>query len=94
MERATLTVTNNTGLHARPVDLFVRTAQLYSSDIVVRKGAKHADAKNIVRVILLNVARGESIQIEAEGDDAAEAIADLSTLVTSNFVEVNARVTV
>ena len=39
-----VTVHNETGLHSRPADLFVRTAKLYESTIAVYKGDKSADA--------------------------------------------------
>lgn len=92
MTETTLTVTNDTGLHSRPADLFVRTAKLYESAITVRKGEKSADAKNIIKVILLNVSKGQEIRIEAEGPDESEAVADLETLISSNFETVNPQV--
>jgi phosphocarrier protein HPr len=58
MTEHTLTVTNDTGLHSRPADLFVRTAKLYEAQITVHKGEKSADAKNIIKLILLNVSQG------------------------------------
>lgn len=92
MKDTLLTVANDTGLHSRPADLFVRTAKLYKSAITVRKGEKSADAKNIVKLILLNVSQNTSITIEADGPDEDQAIADLSRLVTSNFEDVNEKV--
>ena len=92
MKNVTLTVHNETGLHSRPADLFVRTAKLYESSITVRKGEKSADAKNIIKVILLNVSQDTEITIEADGADEAAAIDDLTTLIESNFEEVNEQV--
>lgn len=89
MKEITLTVRNETGLHSRPADLFVRTAKLYASTISVRKGEKSADAKNIIKVILLNVSRGTEITIVADGDDEERAIADLQGLIDSNFETIN-----
>jgi len=89
MKETTLTVHNETGLHSRPADLFVRTAKLYSSSISLRKGEKSADAKNIIKVILLNVSQGTEITIVADGDDEEPAIADLQRLIDSNFEVVN-----
>lgn len=89
MKEITVTVHNETGLHSRPADLFVRTAKLYASSVLVYKGEKSADAKNIIKVILLNVSQGEQIRIAAEGTDADEALADLERLIASNFETVN-----
>ncbi len=94
MVETTLTVQNETGLHSRPADLFVRTAKLYSSTVTVHKGDKSADAKNIIKLILLNVSQGTEIRIQAEGDDEQEAVKDLETLVNSDFEKVNPRVTI
>lgn len=89
MTSITLTVQNETGLHSRPADLFVRTAKLYTSAITARKGEKSSDAKNIIKVILLNVSQGDEVTIEAEGPDEEAAISDLKTLIESNFEIVN-----
>jgi phosphotransferase system HPr (HPr) family protein len=90
----TITVQNETGLHSRPADLFVRTAKLYESQITVIKGEKSANAKNIIKVILLNVSQGSEIRIEADGADEVKAIADLISLVESDFETVNPEVTI
>ena len=89
MRETTLTVTNETGLHSRPADLFVRTAKLYQSSITVHSGTKSADAKNILKVILLNVSQNTVIRVEADGPDEEAALADLARLVRSNFQEMN-----
>ena len=89
-----VTVHNETGLHSRPADLFVRTAKLYESTIAVYKGDKSADAKNILKVILLNVAQGDEVRIETTGTDESAALEDLTTLIESNFQPVNPRVTI
>ena len=90
----TITIQNDTGLHSRPADLFVRTAKLYESKITVYKGEKSADAKNIIKLILLNVSKGTEIRIEASGGDEQQALSDLSSLVESDFENVNPKVAI
>ena len=92
MKEVTLTVRNETGLHSRPADLFVRTAELYESKVTVWKGEKSADAKNIIKVILLNVSQDNEITIQADGSDEEAAVADLQSLIESNFEKVNDKV--
>ena len=94
MTERIVTVHNETGLHSRPADLFVRTAKLYECTIAVYKGDKSADAKNILKVILLNVAQGDEVRIETTGTDESAALEDLPTLIESNFQTVNPRVTI
>ncbi|MDA3947716.1 MAG: HPr family phosphocarrier protein [Spirochaeta sp.] len=94
MPEISVQIINETGLHSRPADLFVRTAKLYQSEILVFHGERSASAKNIIKVILLNAAQGETIRIVATGSDANEAIADLQRLVESGFQEINTAVEV
>lgn len=89
MKELTITVQNETGLHSRPADLFVRTAKLHESNIYVYKGEKWADAKNIIKVILLNVSQGDEVRITAEGSDEEAAVGELESLISSNFEQVN-----
>jgi phosphotransferase system HPr (HPr) family protein len=92
MKSVVVTVKNETGLHSRPADLFVRTSKLYESAIEVVKGEKKANAKNILKLILLNVCENDEITINADGPDEEEALNDLVTLVESDFVTINQKV--
>ncbi|MDR2663578.1 MAG: HPr family phosphocarrier protein [Treponema sp.] len=92
MKSLTLTVKNETGLHSRPADVFVRTAKLYQSSIEVAKGEKKANAKTILKVILLNVCENDEITITADGPDEDTALEDLKKLVESDFAVVNPQV--
>jgi phosphocarrier protein HPr len=94
MKEIKLIVKNETGLHSRPADLFVRTAKLYKSDITIKKGEKSANAKTILKVILLNVCQNDEIIITAAGDDENNAIEDLVKLIVSDFTNINEAVTV
>lgn len=87
-----ITITNETGLHSRPVDLFVRTSKLYKSSITVCKGEKSSDAKNIVKMLILNVLKDDVIVIKVDGEDEAEAMDALVRLVESDFTDVDSRV--
>ncbi len=94
MKENTITVTNDTGLHSRPADLFVRTAKLYKSNIIVQKGDKTANAKSIIKLILLNIIENDSIKIIADGPDEEEALSALQRLIESDFTDVKAEVVV
>jgi phosphotransferase system HPr (HPr) family protein len=89
MKELEIVVKNETGLHSRPADLFVRTSKLYESSITVKKGEVSANAKSILKVILLNVCQNDTIIVTADGPDEAEALEDLKKLIESNFETVN-----
>jgi phosphotransferase system HPr (HPr) family protein len=92
MTELNITITNDTGLHSRPADVFVRTAKLFSSEILVKKGEKIAKAKAILKVILLNVSQGDIITISADGEDEKEAVDELKKLIESDFNIINPKV--
>jgi phosphotransferase system HPr (HPr) family protein len=92
MKSIAIAVKNETGLHSRPADVFVRTAKLYQSNVEIAKGNKKANAKTILKVILLNVCENDEITITADGPDEDEALADLKALVDSDFNTINPKV--
>jgi phosphocarrier protein HPr len=94
MKEIKIIVKNETGLHSRPADLFVRTAKLYKSDITIKKGDKSSNAKTILKVILLNVCQNDEITITASGEDENLAIEDLKNLIESDFTRINEAVKV
>lgn len=89
MKEIEIVVKNETGIHSRPADLFVRTAKLFESDITIKKGEKSANAKAILKVILLNVSQNDSVVITATGSDEEKAIDEIRTLIESDFTKIN-----
>jgi phosphocarrier protein len=84
----TVVVTNPQGLHARPADLFVKTAKQYQSVIEVIKDGERVDGKSILNILTLAVVAGSQLQIEATGPDADAALNALTELVLRNFDEI------
>lgn len=80
-------VVNPLGLHARAAARFVRLAGRFRSGIRVARGERRVDGKSILGLLLLAAARGTVLEIDAEGDDAEEAIAALCGLVERGFEE-------
>ena len=88
METVELTVNGKQGLHARPADLFIRTANQFSYDIKVKNltsGSNFVNAKSILRVLSLGVYNGHIIHVQAEGTDELQAIGGISALAKGNF---------
>lgn len=90
MAKTEVAVQHKVGLHARPASQFVKLANKYPCTISVRNvaaGGKAVNAKSILSVLTLGVQQGHTIEIEAEGEQAAEALEALSGLVLGNFGE-------
>ncbi|TCL71541.1 phosphocarrier protein [Hydrogenispora ethanolica] len=83
----TVTVTNQTGLHARPASLFINAAAAFRSKITVTKNDRSGSAKSLLGILALGISKGSEITITAEGEDEAEAVAALVQLVESKFGE-------
>ncbi|MCE5327334.1 MAG: HPr family phosphocarrier protein [Planctomycetaceae bacterium] len=86
MERE-VEIVNKYGLHARPAMQLVELANRFASKIEVSNGSLTVDAKSIMSVMRLAAVKGTLLKIEADGDDAADAVAALSELVSKGFGE-------
>ncbi|HDL10244.1 MAG TPA: HPr family phosphocarrier protein [Candidatus Omnitrophica bacterium] len=79
-------VKSRLGLHARPAAMFVETANRFLSKIKVRKDDLVVDGKSILNILMLGVEYGDEIEVEAEGQDANEAITALQEIVDKEDV--------
>lgn len=80
-------VQNQVGLHARPVTFFIQKANEFKCSIWVEKDNRKVNAKSLLGVLSLGVARGMDITISADGEDAEAAVNALEALIESNFEE-------
>lgn len=87
MTEQTIMLTNGSGLHARPANLFVNLAQKFVADINVHKDEVKINGKSILGILTLAAGNGSSIKIVADGEDEVEAVAELIALVESGFGE-------
>lgn len=91
MKTAQVTVTNSSGLHARPASDFVGTAKTFQSAVTIRVADRPADtavnAKSIIRLLSLGIVKGTRIEISAEGADESNAVDALVSLIDSGFGE-------
>ncbi len=82
-----VTISNTQGLHARPVMRFVDLASKFSCAIRVKKDTQEVDGKSPMEMMLLEATQGSVLWLEADGEDANEAIAALAKLVNGKFGE-------
>jgi len=88
MAERTFTLTNATGLHARPAAVLVKTAQQFEgTEVFVKKGDREVSARSLLSVLGLGVAKGDEIAIRCEGPQADEAMAALAALIEGGFGE-------
>lgn len=71
------------GFHLRPVARFVRHVRRFRSVIRIKKGKITADGKNVLGLLLLAVSWKSKLHIEAEGEDAEQAIQDIKAFFSA-----------
>ena len=84
MKEATVVITTESGLHARPATAFTQLAATFSSKLTIAVGDKVVDAKSILTVLTLGAVKGTSVVLTADGADEDAAIAALSEFLTTN----------
>jgi len=87
VEERRLIIKNKLGLHARAANLIVRVANRYDADITVEKDGIEANGKSIMGLLMLAAGKGSEIVVRAKGQDAKEAVEELSELIEGKFGE-------
>ena len=77
-------ITNPQGLHARPASNFVKIANKFESDVVVRKGHETVSGKSIMSLMTLAANHGSTLEIEVSGLDAEAAMKELEAFLTND----------
>ena len=80
-------VINELGLHVRPAGTIVKTANRFKSKVTIHNEDETVDGKSIMGVMMLGASKGTVLRIQADGEDAEEAIATLEALFINGFGE-------
>lgn len=81
MLEKSITVENETGIHARPAGLIVREATKFKSEVAFFKNSVKYNAKSIMSIMAMAVEKGETITITANGADEAAAMDAMIVLI-------------
>jgi phosphocarrier protein HPr len=80
-------IVNTLGLHARAAAQLVQAANRFRSEIHVEKDGMQVNGKSIMGVLTLAAAKGSSIVVTCEGDDADAAMGSLAKMIENGFGE-------
>ena len=83
----TVTIVNRRGLHARAAAKFVTMAERFGASVEVVREGQSVSARSIMGLMMLGAGIGATIELQAEGWDAKEALEALSGLVEAGFNE-------
>lgn len=87
MTQRDVTITNNIGLHARPATFFIQKANSFKSSIWIEKDDRKVNAKSLLGVLSMGIAKGMTITLVADGQDESNAVAALVELIETGFAE-------
>lgn len=80
-------INNTSGLHARPATFFIQKANSYTCSIWIEKEDRKVNAKSLLGVLSLGIAKGMTVTLIADGKDENEALNGLQELIDSGFAE-------
>jgi len=80
-------VMKQVGLHARPATFLIQKANEFKCSIWIEKDERRVNAKSLLGVLSLGVAKDTTINIIADGPDEVEAVDTLCALINSDFAE-------
>ncbi|MGG0655133.1 HPr family phosphocarrier protein [Rummeliibacillus pycnus] len=69
------------GLQARQAALFVQEANRHNADVFLKKDDKTVNAKSIMGIMSLAIARGTSVTLSADGSDEEKALEKLVKII-------------
>lgn len=83
--RSSFIVINEKGLHTRPSTELVKCASSYKAQVNLIYQNTTVSAKSVLGILMLAAARGAKIKVEAEGEDAEEAVKSILALAKNKF---------
>lgn len=87
MVKATATISNKLGLHARASAKLTKLAGSFPCEIFIARGERRVNAKSIMGVMMLAAGIGTTVEIDIEGEREQEALDALLALINDKFGE-------
>ena len=85
MAKGKFIVSNDRGLHTRPSTELVKCATSFRANISLLYHKHSVNAKSLLGILMLAASKGARVGIEAEGEDAEEAVQSIMALAKNNF---------
>ena len=82
-----LLITNKLGLHARAATKLAQLSMKFQAKIIIELEGNQADASSIMALMLLAGAKGKTVKVITEGEDAEQALTSICQLICDKFDE-------
>jgi phosphocarrier protein HPr len=87
MIKATTTISNKLGLHARASAKLTKLAGSFACEVWMSRGERRINAKSIMGVMMLAAGLGSTVELETNGSDEQAAMDALLALIADKFGE-------
>ena len=87
MLKATVTISNKLGLHARASAKLTKLAGSFACDVHMSRNGRRINAKSIMGVMMLAAGVGSEVEIETDGSDEEHALRAIVALIADRFGE-------
>ena len=87
MPRGDAAIINKLGLHARASAKLTQLASGFPCEVWLERNGRRVNAKSIMGVMMLAAAKGSTITIDTEGEQADDALLAIQDLVADRFGE-------
>ena len=87
MIKATTTISNKLGLHARAAAKVTKLAGSYPCEVWMARGERRVNAKSIMGVMMLAAGIVSTLEIDTHGEREQEAMDALLALIADKFGE-------
>lgn len=85
--KAKVIITNELGLHARPLSKWLQVVNKYDVEVEVLKEEKKYNGKSMISLMKMAAQKGDELVIEIKGKDENNALKELIDLVKNGFGE-------
>ena len=87
MRKESVQITNKLGLHARASAKLSHLANSFQSEVYLIYGEDRVNAKSLLGILTLAASVGNTITIEADGQDENKAVTDIVNMFKAKFNE-------
>jgi phosphocarrier protein HPr len=87
MIKATATISNKLGLHARASAKLTKLAGSFPCEVWIARGERRVNAKSIMGVMMLAAGMDSAVELDVHGEREQEAMDALLALINDKFGE-------
>ena len=87
MIKASISISNKLGLHARASAKLTKLAGSFRSDVFMTRNERRVNAKSIMGVMMLAAGLGSVVELEISGSDEQAALDAITALINDKFGE-------